>query len=111
LDDGIVQPFEISRMNSARLYVGNLPFGVSEQSLREAFEQHGSVVEVAIVKDRETGQPRGFGFVTMGSPNDAKNAAAKLDGAELGGRALRVNEAEARPSRDGYGRTGGRNRR
>jgi RNA recognition motif-containing protein len=80
-----------------RLYVGNLPYDISEQSIADAFAQDGRRVErVNIVLDRDTGRPRGFAFVEMASDEDAKKAIAVMDGAELSGRRLRVNEAEDR---------------
>jgi RNA recognition motif-containing protein len=91
-----------------RLYVGNLSFSTSESTLRTAFEQDGrKVVEVKIVTDRETGQPRGFGFVEMGSPAEAEAAVAAWDGQELDGRTLRVNEAQERQGGRGGGGGGG----
>jgi cold-inducible RNA-binding protein len=97
-------------MNSPRLFVGNLPFDTSEEHLHSMFGQCGEVVEVTILKDRDTGRSRGFGFVTMGNENEAKSAVEQLDGTDLGGRALRVNEAEARRDRNGPPARGGRNR-
>ena len=91
----------------ARLYVGNLSYNTDERSLREVFEQEGRrVAEVKLVTDRETGQPRGFAFVEMASPADAEAAIAALNGRELDGRTLKVNEAQERPR--GGGRDGGR---
>jgi RNA recognition motif-containing protein len=92
-----------------RLYVGNLPFSTDEQQLRELFEQNNrSVEEVNLITDRETGRPRGFGFVEMGNAEDAEAAIRELDGQDFGGRALKVNEARERPNRGGGG--GGRRR-
>jgi len=92
-----------------RLYVGNLSYNTDEQSLREVFEQEGrKVAEVKLVTDRETGQPRGFAFVEMGSPADAEAAIAALNGRELDGRTLKVNEAQERSRGGGGGRDGGR---
>jgi cold-inducible RNA-binding protein len=94
-------------MTGTRLYVGNLSYQTNEASLREVFEQEGrKVSEVKIVTDRETGQPRGFAFVEMGSPADAEAAIAALNGRELDGRTLKVNEAQER-SRGGGGGGGG----
>lgn len=94
---------------STKLYVGNLSFRTTEETLRATFEQGGrSVSQVSIITDRETGQPRGFAFVEMGSPADAEQAIAELDGAELDGRTLRVNEARPRASNDGPRHDGGR---
>jgi len=82
-----------------KLYVGNLSFKTTEAALRSAFEGGGRKVnEVAIISDRATGKPRGFAFVQMGSPEDAKAAIVELDGKPLDGRNLKVNEAEDRPA-------------
>ena len=79
-----------------KMYVGNLPFSATEEEVTELFGQHGTVHSVALINDRETGRPRGFGFVEM--DDDAATAAIQaLDGQEMGGRALRVNEAQDRP--------------
>jgi RNA recognition motif-containing protein len=86
-----------------RLYVGNLSFQSTTESVRTAFAAHGEVTDVQLVTDRETGQPRGFGFVTMGSADQAAKAIQAMNGATLDGRALRVNEAEERPNRGGGG--------
>jgi RNA recognition motif-containing protein len=81
-----------------RLYVGNLPYSATEDDLRELFEQHGTVQEVTLVNDRETGRPRGFGFVQM--DDDAATAAMEaLDGTDFGGRSLHVNQARERERR------------
>jgi cold-inducible RNA-binding protein len=90
-----------------RLYVGNLSFNTSQDALRAAFAECGEVSDVHIVTDRETGQPRGFGFVTMGTSQDAEKAMTKMNGATLDGRQLRVNEAEERPRGGGGGGGGG----
>lgn len=80
-----------------KLYVGNLSYSTTETSLRAAFESNGrSVKEVAVVSDRETGRPRGFAFVRMGTDAEAQAAIAEMDGYELDGRRLRVNEAQER---------------
>ncbi|MEY2807560.1 MAG: RNA-binding protein [Planctomycetota bacterium] len=90
-----------------KLYVGNLSYQTTEASLRSAFEEGGrQVTEVAVMMDRETGRPRGFAFVRMGTEADAQAAIAQWNGRELDGRALRVNEAEDRPRTGGGG--GGR---
>ena len=83
------------------IFVGNLPFQTSPEELAALFEAHGAVERVNIPADRETGRPRGFGFVTMPVAAEAKAAAEALDGSTLGGRALRVNEARGggRPRR------------
>jgi len=88
-----------------RLYVGNLSFHSTEQNLRDAFGAFGAVVDVHVVADRVTGQSRGFGFVTMGTRDEAESAIQGMNGADLGGRALKVNEAEERA---GGGAAGGR---
>ena len=85
-----------------KLYVGNLPFSATETEIQELFGKHGNVHSVALINDRETGRPRGFGFVEM--DDDAIAAAiGALDGFEMGGRALRVNEAQERPRGGGGG--------
>lgn len=86
-----------------RLYVGNLSFHSTEQTLRDAFGAYGAVVDVHLVSDRVTGQSRGFGFVTMGSGDEAASAIQAMNGADLDGRALKVNEAEERSSSGGGG--------
>jgi RNA recognition motif-containing protein len=90
-----------------RLYVGNLPFSATTETLREAFAASGEVTDVHIVMDRESGQSRGFAFVTMGNAHEATKAISSMNGAMLEGRALRVNEAEDRPQRSGGGGFGG----
>lgn len=79
-----------------RLYVGNLPFSATEESLRALFSKHGTVENVSLITDRDTGRPRGFGFVEMSSA-DAQRAIQGLNGTDFGGRPLRVNEAQERP--------------
>jgi RNA recognition motif-containing protein len=92
-----------------RLYVGNLPFSAEEQSVRELFEQNDRrVEEVHLVTDRDTGRPRGFGFVEMADSEQADSAIRELNGYEFGGRALTVNVARERSNGGGGGR--GRNR-
>ena len=90
-----------------RLYVGNLSFNTTQASLETAFAAAGEVREVAIPTDRETGQPRGFAFVTMGNAQAANAAIAQLNGLTLDGRQIRVNEAQERPQRGGGGFGGG----
>ncbi|AKT42758.1 RNA recognition motif domain-containing protein [Chondromyces crocatus] len=90
-----------------RLYVGNLPFSTTTTTLRDAFADAGEVTDVHIVTDRESGQSRGFGFVTMGSEEQAQKAITTMNGAMFEGRPLRVNEAEQRPPRGGGGGGGG----
>lgn len=80
----------------SKLYVGNLPFSATEDSVRTLFGQHGTVDSVALITDRDTGQPRGFGFVEM--PNsDAARAIQNLNGQDMGGRPLKVNAAQDKP--------------
>jgi len=81
----------------SRLYVGNLPFSADEHGVRSLFEQNErKVEEVKLITDRDSGRPRGFGFVEMGSPEDADKAIRELNGYEFDGRALTVNEARER---------------
>jgi cold-inducible RNA-binding protein len=99
---------------STQLYVGNLDFKATEDDLRNAFGACGTVMEVTLVKDRATGRPRGFGFVTMNSPEEAQKAIETLNGKALGGRNLAVSLArprEERPSDGGGGRHGSGGRR
>jgi RNA recognition motif-containing protein len=91
-----------------RLYVGNLSFNATAESLRANFVEFGDVTDVHLVADRETGQSRGFGFVTMGSAEAASKAIAQMNGAMIDGRSLKVNEAEERSSGGGGGGRGGR---
>ncbi len=78
------------------IYVGNLPFSTTAADLEEAFGQYGQVDSAAVISDRETGRSRGFGFVEMGSDDEARRAIEELDGADFSGRDLRVNEARPR---------------
>jgi len=89
------------------LYVGNLPFSATEAEIRSLFEQHGQVEAVKIVTDRDTGRPRGFGFVDMPA-DDAQNAIQQMNGCEMNGRPLRVNEARERAPRPPRGGGGDR---
>jgi len=84
---------------SKKLYVGNLPFSSTEEELRGVFERHGAVDSVAVITDRETGRPRGFAFVEMSEESAAQDAIRALDGSDLGGRSVRVNEAMERQRR------------
>lgn len=86
-----------------KLYVGNLSFSATEEELRELFEQHGSTTSVRVITDRETGRSRGFGFVEFDDAANADKALAALDGQEMGGRPLRVNEAQDRERGGGRG--------
>ena len=82
---------------AARLFVGNLNYSTTSDELQELFSQAGEVIEISIPNDRNTGRPRGFAFVEMASAEEAAEVIEKFDGHELGGRTLRVNEAEERP--------------
>ncbi len=96
------------------IFVGNLDFGITEESIRSLFEQYGAVERVNLVRDRDTGQPRGFAFVEMSDSEEADRAIAAANGTVLGGRAINVNEARPRPERGGGGgggRPGGFGRR
>jgi len=86
----------------SKIYVGNLPFSATEEAVRALFAQHGTVESVALPADRDTGRPRGFGFVEM-SATDAARAIQNLNGQEMGGRNLKVNEAQDKPRNGGGG--------
>ena len=88
------------------LYVGNLPHSTTEAELRGVFEAHGAVEKVSLVTDRETGRSRGFAFVEMTDAGEAEKAIAALNGSELGGRALKINEAKPKTDRPGGGGRG-----
>jgi RNA recognition motif-containing protein len=90
-----------------KLYVGNLPFTATEEIVRELFAKHGAVEKVSLISDRDTGRPRGFGFVEM-SNADASRAMQALNGTDLDGRALTVNEAQDRERSGGRSRGSGR---
>jgi RNA recognition motif-containing protein len=90
-----------------RLYVGNLDFSTTEDEIRGAFEVHGEVTSVHLVTDRDTGRSRGFAFVEMADASQAEQAIGALNGTNLGGRDLVVNEARPRPERGGFGRSEG----
>lgn len=89
------------------IFVGNLSFGATEDAVRSMFEAHGTVDRVSIVTDRDTGQAKGFGFVEMGDNAQGESAIAALNGAELDGRAMTVNEARPKAERGGGGGGGG----
>jgi RNA recognition motif-containing protein len=93
---------------SNKLFVGNLSFETTENDLQDAFAAHGTVTEANMMTDRTTGRPRGFGFITMSSPEEAQKAIAALNGSQLGGRALTVNVARPREERTGGGGGGRR---
>ena len=84
---------------SSKLFVGNLSFNTTENDLNDAFAAHGTVTETNLMMDRETGRPRGFGFVTMSSPEEAQKAIEALNGKDVDGRALTVNVARPREER------------
>src|SRR3954447_19242735 len=92
----------------SRLYVGNLAYGVTSSDLEQLFAQHGQVQSAEVVMDRETGRSKGFGFVQMGSDDEAQAAIAAMHGQQHEGRALTVNEAKPREDRGGGGGGGGR---
>jgi RNA recognition motif-containing protein len=91
-----------------KLYVGNLSFQTTEAELHDLFSEHGEVTSAALVMDRETGRPRGFGFVEFANDSDARAAIEALNGKNIGGRDLTVNEARPRENRGGGGGGGGR---
>jgi RNA recognition motif-containing protein len=88
---------------SKKLYVGNLPFSTTDEELRGLFEKHGAVVSASVITDRETGRSRGFAFVEFEDASAADAARQALDGTDLGGRPLRVNEAHDKPRHGGPG--------
>lgn len=92
---------------STKIFVGNLSFNVTENDLQDMFAAHGSVLEANLMTDRMTGRPRGFGFVTMGTPQEAEAAIAALNGKNVDGRDLTVNVAKPREERSGGGGGGG----
>ena len=93
---------------NTKLFVGNLSFNTTENDLQDAFAVHGVVTEANLMTDRATGRPRGFAFVTMGSPEEAQKAIEAMNGATLDGRSLTVNEARPKEERTGGGFRGGR---
>jgi RNA recognition motif-containing protein len=96
---------------SSKLFVGNLSFDTTENDLQDAFAAHGTVTETNLMMDRATGRPRGFGFVTMSTPEEAQKAVEALNGKSVGGRALTVNIARPREERAPGGGGGGGGRR
>ncbi len=90
-----------------RMYVGNLSFSTNEEALQAEFTAHGQVDEVAVITDRDTGRPRGFAFVTMNNDNEARAAIEGLNGTEIDGRTITVNEARPKSNAGGGGRGGG----
>ena len=90
-----------------KLYVGNLSFSTTEEALQNEFSAHGQVEEVAVISDRDTGRPRGFAFVTMNNDTEARAAIESLNGTELDGRTITVNEAKPKANAGGGGGRGG----
>ncbi len=90
-----------------KLYIGNLPFSSTEEDLKDLFSRHGTVESVNVITDRETGRPRGFAFVDMENASDAADAIRALDGSDLGGRNIKVNEAQDKRAGGGGGGGGG----
>jgi RNA recognition motif-containing protein len=91
-----------------KLYVGNLPYSVSDSDLQQMFEAHGTVQSAQVIMDRDTGRSKGFGFVEMGSDAEAQAAITAMNGNEIDGRALTVNEARPKEGGGGGGGRGGR---
>ncbi|MCB1199009.1 MAG: RNA-binding protein [Leptospiraceae bacterium] len=91
-----------------QLYVGNLDYGTTDQSLKDLFAEYGEVVSAKIIMDRETGRSKGFGFVEMAVKNEGIKAISNLNGQELNGRNIKVNEAQQKPAGGGGNRGGGR---
>jgi RNA recognition motif-containing protein len=97
-------------MSNTKLFVGNISFNTTENDLQDAFAAHGTVLEANLMVDRVSGRPRGFGFVTMSTPEEAQNAINALNGSSVDGRNLTVNEAKPREDRGGGGGGGGERR-
>ena len=95
-------------MSNSKLFVGNLSFNTTENDLQDTFAAHGTVSEVNLMMDRDSGRPRGFGFITMSTPEEAQAAITALNGTSIDGRALTVNVAKPREERTGGGGGGGR---
>ncbi|HEX7046065.1 MAG TPA: RNA-binding protein [Gammaproteobacteria bacterium] len=89
-------------MKQNKLYVGNFPYTVDEEQLRELFSPYGEIEDLALIKDRDTGRPKGFGFITFASQQAAEKA-LEQDGKDMGGRPLKVNMATEKPARGGGG--------
>jgi cold-inducible RNA-binding protein len=108
LRNGSVAGNQFKPLITMKLYVGNLSFDITERTLRELFEPFGTVSEVKLIMDRETGQSRGFGFVTMGNVSEGNAAIKGLHGKDKGGRKLTVNEARPKDDRGGHASPGSR---
>lgn len=93
---------------SKKLFVGGLSWGTDDEGLRQAFAKFGQISEAKVITDRETGRSRGFGFITFSSDSDAMSAMQEMDGKELDGRTIKVNEAQERPAGGGGGGGGSR---
>jgi RNA recognition motif-containing protein len=100
------QPFSPEAQMGKKLYVGNLPYDTDSSGLQQMFEPFGTVQSAQVIMDRDTGRSKGFGFVEMGSDQEAQAAIAGLSGKQVGGRSLTVNEAKPRENRGGGGRGG-----
>jgi cold-inducible RNA-binding protein len=94
-------------MSNSKLFVGNLSFNTTQNDLQDAFAAHGAVMEAHLPTDRMSGRPRGFAFVTMGTPEEAQAAILAMNGSQLDGRSITVNEAKPREERSGGGGGGG----
>jgi RNA recognition motif-containing protein len=105
IGNSLEQGYYLGNVNnmSNKLFVGNLSFDTTENDLQDAFAAHGTVVETNLMMDRVSGRPRGFGFVTMSTPEEAQAAIGALNGTSVGGRALTVNVAKPREERGGSG--------
>jgi len=91
-----------------KIYIGNMSFDTTEDTVRQAFETYGEITSVNLISDRDTGRPKGFGFVEMANDEQARAAIAGLNGTDMGGRTVNVNEARPRPEGGGGGRGGSR---
>jgi cold-inducible RNA-binding protein len=95
-------------MSTARLYVGNLSYGTTKETLEKTFAEHGEVVSVNIITDRQTGRPKGFAFVEMSTPEEGDAAKTALNGLDIDGRTINVDNAREQERRPGYGSGGSR---
>lgn len=96
-----------NRMQEPKLYVGNLNYSVTEDKLKELFSEHGEIKSVNVIIDRDTGRSKGFGFVEMSNTSEAQKAIDALNGTDLEGRSLRVNESRPKPQGNRNGNSGG----